>query len=213
MEDLTPAQKLQLGTWVVQRDAIILSISHKRDEEKVLIDSVNQLCKTKSEVYDEIQQSIGRLEELKKKEAEFATLTTSENAELRVIKSQLQTEIIGLETSLVLLKSSEVTAKENVSTLINLFEKLFDKTNGLESLVSGIVKVSSESALSVKNILITAGEELQKVVDIGEKNVNKTNKLLLDIPKIVVDLHRDIIERRTIARNRLANNGVEPKML
>ncbi len=49
------------------------------------------------------------------------------------------------------------------------------------------------------------------MIDAGERNVDKTNRLVLDIPKIIVDLHRDILERRVIARNRVASNGVELK--
>ncbi len=211
MEDITPEQKKQLGTWAVQRDEILKSISDKREEERILTESVNNLSQTKSDIHDEIQRSIGRLEELKKKEEEFALLTTNENALLREEKSVLQTEIVGHQNELVLLKENKAEIVESVGTLTALFEKLFDKTSGLESLIGGIVRVASENATDIKNILITAGAELQKVIDIGERNVEKTNKVLLDIPKIVVDLHRDIINRKMIARNRMASEELNEK--
>ena len=210
MSELTPEQKKQLGAWVVQRDAILQSISEKRVEEQGLIESVKNLCATQSEVHDEIERSKGRLEELQKKEAEFGSLTTVENAALREEKSRLQTEISGFENSLVLLKGTELDVKENINILTGLFDRLFDKTNGLESLIGGIVKVASDNATEVKNILISAGAELKKVIDIGERNVDKTNRLIGDIPKLIVDIHRDVIERKVIARNRVAPI-VEPK--
>ncbi len=211
MDNFTPEQKKKLGEWVVQRDAIITSIAQKRDEEKVLIDSVNNLCRTQSEVHDEIRKSEGRLEELKKKEAEFGTLITAENAVLREEKSRLQTEISAHEKEIAPLKDQKEALLEDVANLTLIHDKVFEKVNGLESLIGGIVRIASENATEVKNILIAAGAELQKVIDAGERNVDKTNRLVLDIPKIIVDLHRDILERRVIARNRVASNGVELK--
>ena len=209
MEELTPEQKKQLGAWVVQRDAILKSIAEKRDEEQKLIVNLKNLAESQTDLLNRIQQSIGRIEELKKKEEEFGTLTTSENAGLRVIKSQLQTEITGHRTEIEALKETKLVLTESIAVLTNLHDKVFDKVNGLESIVGGTVKIASENATEINNILITAGAELQKIIDISEKNVEKTNQLILEIPKIVVDLHRDVLQRKIIARNRIAPNGVE----
>lgn len=211
MEPLLPEQKKQLASWAEQRDQILTSIADKKVEEASLVASVNNLSESKSKLIVEIHQSEGRIDELKKKEEEFKVLISAENAVLREEKARLQGEIPGLEKEIALLKKNRDEVVESISVASTLFERVFGKAGKIEELITSIVKVASDNAVTVRDTMTAAGVELQKVIDIGEQNVEKTNRLVLDIPRIIVDLHRDILERRVIARNRIASNGVPPE--
>jgi len=193
---------INFKSWVGQRDAILVEISNLREENKKLSEENISFSDSNTEISDKIKKSEGKLEELIKKEEEFSTLIKSDNAVLKVEKSELQTTNQGLKTENNLLEEKKKGLLMDIANLSSIHENIYEKTNGLESLVGGIVKVSSDNATVINRMFESAATNLQKVIDIGEKNVDKTNKLVLDIPKIIVDLHRDVVERRRISRIR-----------
>lgn len=200
--ELTTEQKNQLSKWVVQRDSILLDISNNRVENDKLVLSNKDLAASNTEISDRVQQSIGRIEELKKKEEEFGSLTQSSNLSLVSENSRLQSENSSLITSNASLKSEKDSLVFDIKNLFEIRTKVFESVNGLESMVGGITAISSENATKINNILIAAGEELQKIIEINKVNVVKTNAIINDLPVMIFNLQRDIIERKRITKVR-----------
>jgi len=65
-------QKQQLEIWSIQRDAVLLEISTNRILNEKLIQKNKELSNSNSEIETRMNQSIGRLQELKNKEKEMA---------------------------------------------------------------------------------------------------------------------------------------------
>lgn len=193
---------VNLKSWVSQRDTILADISDKRIEYDKLNEINKNLAVSNTEIDQKITFKKGQHEELEKKQKEFAVLVPNEIAALYIEKSVLQEQISGYKREIELLKDTKNTLNESIGVLSVFYGKVFDRANGVESLISGIVQVSSDNATKINNILNDAAKELQKVIDLGEKNVTRTNQVILDLPKMVVDLHRDVIERRRINKNR-----------
>ncbi len=197
-QPLTPEQNKQLDSWASQRDSLLLDIANKRSEIELLTATNNNLASSNTEISEKVQQSIGRLEELDKKDKERATLISQEIVDLISEKSVLQTEISGLKTEILTHEDKKQSILRDILSLSLLHDKVFEKVNGLESMIGGIVTVSSENATRTNNILIDAATALQKMIDINDQNVAKTNAVIYELPKMIMDLQIDIIERKTL---------------
>ncbi len=194
---------VNLKSWVSQRDALLTEISNKKCEKDKLNEECINLSDSSTEITTKIIESRGRLDELTKKEEEFSKVIKTDTAYLILEKTDLQTKNEGLKIENKLLEEKKNGLLQDVANITGFHDHIFEKVNNLEGIVSKTIAISTDNAKEIESVLRSAGAELKKVVDIGEANVNKTNKLVLEIPKIIVDLHRDIIERRKINRVRV----------
>ncbi len=202
---LTPEQKNQLSSWVVQRDSILLDIANKKTESEKLTLLNKNLASSYTEISDRIQQSIGRLEELEKKEKERVFLIVPEIGDLSAEKGVLQTQVSGLKKEIAALKDTKDILTEGIITLTKTHDILFSRSSDIERIISETVTINSASSREVKNILVEAGIELKKIIDISSENVGVMNRLIAEIPKIIVDLHRDVLERKKINKHKISN--------
>ncbi len=202
-QKLTPEQEKQLVSWVSQRDLILLDIANKKTESEKLTITNKNLASSNTEISDRIQQSIGRLEELEKKEKERALLMVPEIADLSSEKSVLQTQVSSLKSEISTLSETKKKLHEDILYISKVYEAVCSRASNLDRIVSETVKLNSDNAFGIKNILVEAGAELQKMIDKGSENVAVTNKLISEIPKIIVDLHRDVLERKKINKHKI----------
>lgn len=202
MNELTPEQQAMLNTWVGQRDSVLKEIANARVEEEKLLTSNKDLSQSNTEIANKIQQGIGRLEEIEKHEAERKNLVSSELVTLESKKTALETTITSLEGDVKQLGENKTELLRDVANITGFHDHVFEKAHGLVGIISESITVSQETGQKIVALLEAAGVELQKVIDVGEKNVDKTNKLVLEIPQLIVDLHKGVIERRTITKIR-----------
>ncbi len=204
MEPLTLEQNKQLSSWASQRDSILIEIARKKEESEKLVKINNDLGISNTEISNKIQQSIGRLLELDKREEERAMLVSAENAALISRKSILQTEVSSLELEISALKENKKNLHDDIQSITKIHESVFARTSEIERIVGETVSINSANAREIKNILVDAGIELKKIIDIASENVDVTNQAIQKIPKIIVDLHRDVVERRKAARAKIS---------
>ena len=202
-QPLSPEQNKQLTAWAAQRDSILAEIAVKRTENEKLTATNKDLADSNTEISNKVQQSIGRLAELEKQEAARASLTTVENAELAKMKSVLQTEISSLKVEVVTLFESKKGLRDDIEAITKIHEAVFNRVSDIERIIGATVTLNSTNAQQVKNILIEAGIELKKIIDIGAQNVEVTNRAIVQIPRIIMDLHKDVLERRFTARHKV----------
>lgn len=193
---LTPEQNKQLGVWAGKRDAILKSISDKTVEEESLTKKVKALSDSSTELTTKIQQSEGRLIELDKKEKERGSLISVEVSDLTAKKSVLQTEVSNLDKDILERQDKKKVLDADIEKVAKLLESIFGRASEMEKVIGDTVAVNSQNSREIINVLTQAKEQLREVIEIGNKNVEQTNKVILELPKIVVDLHKDVIERR-----------------
>jgi FtsZ-binding cell division protein ZapB len=201
--EITPEQQKQLDSWAAKRDSILAEIAVAEDTKSKLLSTNTNLTQSNTEIADKIQQGIGRIEEIEKKEEERKHLVSSELAELETKKTRLETTVTSLQGDVKELEDKKSSLLRDVANITGFHDHVFEKVNNLEGIVSKTIAISSENAKEIVSILQSAGAELKKVIDVGEANVEKTNKVIIELPKIVVDLHRDIMERRKINKVRV----------
>lgn len=201
-QDLTPEQKEMLTTWVGQRDSLLKEISELRIQQESLVVSNKNLSESNTEIANKIQQSIGRLEELKKKEEERISLIDINISENLKKKSLLEVEISKLLSEISFLKDNKENLFNDIKNITSTHELIFNQTGNISRIINETVILNSENTRQIKNILVDAGNELEKITKFAEKNVEVTNKAILEIPKIIVDIHRDVIERRKISKHK-----------
>lgn len=200
---LTPEQKKQLDSWVSKRDSILLDISIKTTESEKLTVKNKELASSNTEIADKIQQSIGRLSELDRQEINRTTFVLKDVAELDERKSVLQTQVFYLEKEIWVIEETKENLHADIEAITKIHEAVFARASDIERIISETVKLNSTNAFEIKNILIEAGVELKKVIDIGKENVEVTNRAIHQIPKIIVDIHKDVLERRHLNRHKI----------
>lgn len=196
MDDFTPAQKKQLDNWAIERDLVLAEISINRIENERLEKINKDLAASNTEIADKIQQSLGRLEEMTIREKELDTLVSIESAELSTQKSELQASITGLMKEIGLLKENKSLLVESIEVLTQIHDRVFNRVSGLEKTLGEITQVSSTNTKEIESILIAARTELQRITDISAINVEKTNAVIHELPRIIFELQRDILERK-----------------
>lgn len=198
--EITQEQQKQLDSWAAKRDSILSEIAVVEDINNHLNSTNKELAQSNSTLIEEINQVKGRIEELKIKEGERASLLPIEIASLEAKKTVLETTITALEGDTKELEIKKSSLLHDVANITGFHDHVFEKVNNLEGIITKTISISSENAKEIENILIMAGNELKKVIEVGEINVEKTNKVIEEIPKMIVDIHRGVIERRNISK-------------
>ncbi len=196
----TPEQNKQLASWAGERDAILKVIGEKKTETETLTKTNNALADSNTEIANRIQQSIGRLEELDRQEINRATFVLKDVAALEDKKSILQTEVSDLLADIESLKKNKEEINKDIESITKTYESVFARAGEIERIVGNTATMSSTNAREISNILVEAKNTLKEVIEIGIKNVEMTNRTINQIPKIIVDIHRDVVERKKALR-------------
>lgn len=200
---LTPEQQKQINSWVSQRDSILLDIANKKTENESLTVKNKELASSNTEISNKIQQSIGRLQELDRQEINRVTFVLRDVVKLDEDKSVLQTELVSLKEEINILEDKKKSLHDDIAVITKVHEAVFARSSDIERIVSETVRINSVNSLETKNILAEAGNELKKIIDIGSQNVAMTKNLVAEIPKMIVDIHRDVIERKKFNKHKI----------
>ncbi len=203
MNELTPEQKKQIDSWTDQRDRILKDISDKKDGSERLTKTNNYLSESNTEIANKIQQSIGRLNELDRQEVNRATFVLKDVVVLDEKKSILQTEVCSLESDIIELTEKKDNLIKDISSITKTYETVFSRSGEIERIVSETAKINSSNARDIINMFNEASIEFKNIIDIGRENVAVTNRVIAEVPKMIVDIHRDIIERKKINRHKV----------
>ncbi len=202
MEPLLPEQNKQLLSWASQRDSILLEIAQSKTESEKLIAINRDLSSSNTEIADRIQQSLGRIEELTKKEKDLSELTTVENARLSQGKSVLQSEVAALYKEISLLKEHKDSLVENIDTLVRIHDKAFATIENVEQRVGYIAKISSENAQKIETVLSLVEEKSKDIVAVSTANIAAHTHVLTEIPRLFVELKRQSMDRDIISKHK-----------
>lgn len=196
MDELSQDQKAQLSSWASQRDILLADIANLKDEKQKLVIGNNQLAESNTDIVDRINQNIGRLTELDKKEEEYEKIVSAEIANLLPKKTELQAEISNLKKEVDFYISQKDSLLDLIMKLTSIHNKLSENALHTEKMIGHVTEVNSSNVREVESLLITIKNEVKKIIDLNAENVDKTNKVITELPRIIFDLQRDILERK-----------------
>lgn len=190
MEEILPEQKNQLKTWAGQRDAILLEISNLQvTKEKLQIDNI-ALSSSNTDIVDRMNQIIGRIEELNKKEKESVLLISKEVANLDSRKTCLETEIKNLEQIIKILSPQKESLEKDIISLTEVFYTINDRASVLDKVVDHVTVVSNANVKIVDELVNNLKNSLEEIVEINKKNVFETNVVIEKLPKMLVEAQK-----------------------
>jgi hypothetical protein len=201
--EITPEQKQQLNSWALQRDNLLGDLAVKQIENDRLATANKELAVSLTRVQNEINQSMGRLEEMTFKEDEFNTLLGVQNAELNSQKTYLETRVMDLRTEISILESQKESLIKTLQVLSEVNEKVFGRTKEFDENIEKARKISAENLTETNNLLIALKGEFKKIIDVNAENVEKTNVVINQLPRIIFDLQKDILERKQFNRHKV----------
>lgn len=196
--EITPEQKGHLETWAGQRDAILLEISSLQSEKEQLELKNITLAESYTDIELRMNQNVGRIEELKKKEAELPLLISKEISSLNSEKSILQTEVTQLKSVLEVLKSDKEEVKADIASAISTFSVVKAESLLLEKIVDHVTKTSESNVKKIDSLVENLAKSLEEIIEVNKKNVAETNVVLDKLPRMLVE-----IQKRGLIKNKL----------
>jgi len=190
MEEITPEQKGQLKTWAGQRDALLLEISNLRTAKEALVTSNKEMAHSYSNTNDNMNQVIGRIEELKKKEAELPLLISKEVASLQSRKNCLETEITNLSKLVEVLTVQKTSLEKDVSSALATFNVVKDEAITLDGVVDHVTRVSKNNVTLIDGLVAKLARSLEEIIEVNKKNVFETNVVIDKLPRMLVEAQK-----------------------
>ena len=190
MNPFTPEQNAQLTSWASERDSILSEIAVKRDELKNLTKQNENLAQSNTDLTNRINQSIGRLRELEKKEKEIQVMVSAEVSVLFMQKSALQSEVTAITKQVEMLDTQKRVLTYDITTFKDVYDRIVDRTAALDNIMNHVVAISDENIRKVDILMGNLAGSIQKVLDVNEANVNKANMVIMEMPKMFFELQR-----------------------
>lgn len=190
MPEILPEQSAQLSAWVVQRDALLLEISALRTEEEKLKKSNRDIAESNTDIENRINQSLGRIEEITKKEDEFASKVSQKIDSLTSEKASLESSVDSLrkETAYLTMEKSRII--EDISTIEDVYERVFNRAAVLDDVVNHVTRVSQQNLRDTEMLIDKLKGSVEEVISTNNKNVEKANVIINELPRIFFELQR-----------------------
>lgn len=196
--EITPEQKLQLNTWAGQRDALLLEISVLRTSREGLEKTNKELAISNTDIVADINQVLGRIEELKKKEIELVTLQSKELSVLQANKNRLESDIEHFNKEIESLEKSKKVIIEGLESLTSSFVKIEGRTSDLNKIVDHVTRVSADNVHEVETLVSNLKKSLGELININTKNVLETNVVIEKLPQMLIEVKRQNLVRPKI---------------
>ncbi len=195
MED-TPEQQNSMKAWAVRRDEILRDIAQLKVEQGQIIASNIDGNEAFSEVQGRITHTIGRLDELDRLEETKKTTVSKDIADLQSIKTNLETDISGKKALIGELDTRFNLLTTTIATLVDVHDKVFDKTSIMEEMVGHVTRLSQENIVDLNTYFGKLKASIQEIVDKNSLNVEQTNIVLSKIHKYIFELQKPIPIKR-----------------
>lgn len=187
---MEPEQIGQLKTWAGQRDAILLEISNLQVSKEKLQKENISLSNSNSDLESRMNQIVGRIEELTKKEKDLLPLILKDVASLQSQKTCLETEIMNLNKILEVLSTQKNSIEKDVSFALSTFEIVNGKTPILEQIIDHVTRVSEDNARDINLLVSNLKKSLEEIIAVNKKNVFETNIVIEKLPKMLVEAQK-----------------------
>ena len=190
MEEITPEQKAYLATFAGRRDAALLEISNLQISKEKLEREVKEKVEASLDAETRMNQILGRIVELKKKEAELPLLISKEIAGLQIQKNILDNTIINFTEIVKILSEQKTSLEKDVSSALATFNTIKDETLLLDKVVDHVTKVSLDNTRDINMIVADLKKSLEEIIAVNRKNVLETNVVIDKLPRMLVEAQK-----------------------
>lgn len=197
-EELPPEQKSFLKTWSGMRDSILLEISNLRTQKEKLEKEVNNLAGSYTDIETMSNQVLGRIAELKIKEAEIPLSISKDIASLQSHKSVLESEITNLTKTVNVLSKQKASLEKDVSSALSNFNLLKSEALVLNKIVDHVTVVSSENTKKIDTLVENLAKSLEEIIAVNRKNVLETNVVIDKLPRMLMEA-----QKRGLIKNKI----------
>jgi len=189
-QELTKEQKDQLVTWSGQRDAMLSEISNLELAREKIKEGNEGLTASYTDIHNEMNVIKGRVIELKKKEAELPLLISKEVAKLQASKTKLESETTHLKGMIVVLNNQKASIEKDVLFELSALKKLKEGTLDIEKIIGSVTKVGEVSVRNMDALVSGVSVSLERLVEINNENVSKTNIVLEKLPGMLMEVQK-----------------------
>ncbi len=193
-----------LQTWVGQRDKILKTISELKTEEERLTTKNTELGLSNSDLELRISKSTGRLEEMEKAEETKGQSIKLELAILVTAKSKLEGEVLKEKTEVESLGSKKAMLLEAITTLTQIYDKVFENVHEMEGIVGSVKEVSDKNISDLRGLFAEMGSQIKDVIEKGKESSDSANVILEKLPRWIFELQRPVSIKR-VRPERLVN--------
>jgi len=196
--EISPEQTQQLKSWAEQRDEILNEISASRTTNELLKKNNASLAESISEIEQRIISSTAKMTEVDAQEKGYAEIVSKEISDLLPIKSQLQSQISGLEKEVELLATKKDILIESINTLTLAHDKVFNRASVLDKVVEHVTRVNAKNIDDINILISNLNVSIQEMIDKNNSNVAETNNIVGKLPKLFLDLQRKTLIKEEI---------------
>ena len=189
-QELTKEQKDQLVTWSGQRDAMLSEISNLELAREKIKEGNKGLTASYTDIHNEMNVIKGRIIELKKKEAELPLLISKEVAKLQASKTILESETTHLKGMIVVLNNQKASIEKDVLFELSALKNLKEGTLDIEKIIGSVTKVGEVSVRNMEALVSGVSVSLERLVEINNENVSKTNIVLEKLPGMLMEVQK-----------------------
>ncbi len=198
--EITPDQKKQLKSWADQRDEILASIEVARTEFGTLTTRNVELANSNTEIETKIYKAEGRLTEMNVREAEYEVIVAAEIVDLEKNKTRLESVVSSLEMNLVILEGRKLSVENALTAMVNAHDKIFARAEGLNKIISEAMTKNVDGLHEVQTIIEDVKKTGAAVVAANTHNVEVTNRVSVEIPRLLVEARRITMERGPVVK-------------
>lgn len=196
-EELTPEQKMQLASWVEQRDALLVELSDVRTAVARATKRNEELAISNTDLEDRIKHSEGRIEELAKRDEISIDLVKSEMVPLYAEKARLQEQILGLYREVATSVEEKNKLNQDIIFARDTYKDISERILALEKVTEHVTRVSSQNIKDVENMIAGLKASCQGVIDINTENVKKTNNIVNELPRLFFEMQKQAPIKKT----------------
>lgn len=196
--EITTEQKMQLATWAEQRDSILLEISNLRTEKEKLESINKELAESNSDIEIRMNEIVGRIDELLKKEIDLIPLRLKEVSDLESRKTCLESEITSLDNLIKRLQPQKDNLEVSIAFLTDTFKSINDRVGLLDKVIGHVTQISDKNIIVIENFVSSLKKEIQVLIDLNKVNVDKTNFVISELPKVFLEVQRKSLIREKI---------------
>ncbi len=201
--EILPEQKQQLATWASNRDALLLEISNLQSVRGGLEKVNKDLSDSNTDIVARMNEITGRIDELKKVEAELPTKISKEVADLQSQKTCMETEIVNLQKIVDVLVPQKNELESSIAFLTETFSSLNGRVSLLDKVIGHVTTISDKNAGIVESLVATVKNGLQEVVDVSSSLVKESNLVANELPKVFLEVKRQSLERQVINHKKI----------
>jgi chromosome segregation ATPase len=197
-EEISFEQQTQLKSWATERDSLLSVISVLKNENQILNQRNSELALSSQEIEQKINQSLGRLEELDKREVEKAGVISREISSLTNVKTTLESQITNLAKQVDSLTDKKNHLTEDISTLSDIHSKVFNRMGVLDKVVDHVTRVSDQNTNDISKMVADLKKSIQEIIDVNKQNTQETILIADKLPRMFFDLQREtLLTRKT----------------